>query len=241
VEGLSGFRRAIASDVLVWAGEPDCNAAHAALLQSLNDLGISFIGGSTSITLSQRGNLGEFAAFHIACSGQFSTMEKFARNALQPLSGISGAGLDLTYVYFDGASDKGDLLYIQEVKTTCAENLNYFDHLTVDYKKLFATDINLTLQTRIQCLANSFELERNNDAYAQRVQQLAAKTPQMCDRVRLIPTGIHDIEVGNPTPKMVAIRSAITAFGWDPTAISPWAIGLSDLEDRLLRLARGQL
>jgi hypothetical protein len=110
-----------------------------------------------------------------------------------------------------------------------------------DYEKLFSTNVNLTLQTRIQCIANSFELERNNDAFAERAQRLGAKSPKECNRVRLIPTGIHSLGVGQPVQKMLAIRSAITAYGWDQGAISPWAVGLSDLEDRLLRLARGQL
>jgi hypothetical protein len=238
---LSGFKEASTAYVKVCTGDPNCDAAHAALLAALKKLGTPFIRPSEGISLSQRGNLGEFISLHIAQAGMFKTMEKFAQNALQPLSGISGAGIDLTYVYFDPSSDVGDLLYIQEVKTTGAGNLNYLSKLEADYEKLFSTDVNLTLQTRIQCLSNSFELERNNDDYAERVQRLGAKMPKECSRVRLIPTGVHSLGVGNPVQKMVAIRSAISAFGWDQAAINPWAVGLSDLEDRLVRLARGQL
>jgi hypothetical protein len=213
----------------------------SACCAGLRQLGTPFIGPTETISLSQRGNLGEFISLHIAKAGAFKTMEKFARNALQPLSGISGDGIDLTYVYFDRLSAANDLLYIQEVKTTGANNLAYLNRLENDYQKLFSTNINLTLQTRIQYLSNAFEVERNNDAYAERVQYLGAKAPKECSRVRLIPTGVHQLGAGNPIQKMLAIRSAIAAFGWDQAAINPWAVGLSDLEDRLLRIARGQL
>jgi len=225
----------------VWTGDPDCNAAHVALLQRLQAFGTPFIGTGEAITLSQQGNLGEFISLHIALSGPLGTMEKFAQNALQPLSGISISGLDLTYVYFDPTSEKNDLIYIQEVKTTCAANLNTLDKLRTDYRKLFSTDLNLTLQTRIQCLASKFEIERNNPGHAVRVQKLAATTPQQCTSVRLIPTGVHQLGVGDPVQKMVAIKTAITAFGWDQAAISPWAVALSDLSNRLLHLAQAQL
>jgi hypothetical protein len=237
---MSGFKQSPHPEVSIWIGDPSCDAAHAALLKGLNDLKVPFIGPGESITQSQRGNLGEYICLHIARAGTFSRMEKFAQNAVQPLSGISIAGLDLTYVYFDPRSEEKDLLYIQEVKTTTANNLNYLSKLTSDYEKLFATNMNLTLQTRIQNLANSFEIERNNDAFAERVQRLGGKAPKECSRVRLMPTGIHALGVGNPSQKMLAIRSAVTTFGWNQAQISPWSIGISELEDRLLRLARGQ-
>lgn len=238
---LSGFQETLTAGVRVYTGDPNCDAAHGALLAGLQKLRVPFIGTGETINLSQRGNLGEFISLHIAIAGAFNKMEKFAPNALQPFSPISGAGLDLIYVYFDPVSEDNDLLYIQEVKTTAAENLNYLNNLGNDYKKLFSTDMCLTLQTRIQCLANSFELERNNDAYAERVYRLGATAANECSRVRLIPTGVHALGVGNPVRKMLAIRSDIAAFGWNQANIESWAIALSDLEDRLLRLAREQI
>jgi hypothetical protein len=237
---LSQFQKAITAGVSVYTGDPNCDAAHRALLGALEALGTPFIGPGDTISFSQRGNLGEFITLHIAKAGAFKTMEKFARNALQPLSGISGDGIDLTYVYFDSVSETNDLIYIQEVKTTGAATLNYFNRLRHDYEKLFSTDMNLTLQTRIQCLSNAFEIERNNDNYAERVQRLGATSPRECTRVRLLPTGVHALGIGNPVQKMLAIQSAIAAFGWDHASIDPWAVGLSELEDRLTRLARGQ-
>jgi hypothetical protein len=100
-EVLSGFQQATTTGVLICTGHPNCDAGHAALLAGLQQLNTPFIGPTETISLSQRGNLGEFISLHIAKAGAFRTLEKFARNALQPLSGISGDGIDLTYVYFE--------------------------------------------------------------------------------------------------------------------------------------------
>lgn len=237
---MSGFQSTSESGVLVHAGDPNCDAAHAALRSVLQNMGTPFIGPGDTISKSQKGNLGEFISLHIGRHGTFAGLQAFASNAIQPLTKISGAGVDLMFVYFDPNDEINDLLYIQETKTTSQENLNYFGYLEADYEKLFATDINLTLQSRISYLTNAFEMERNNDDYARRVQRLGGTSPNQCTRVRLVPTGIHKSGVGNPVQKMLAVKTAITGFGWQQSAISPWTIGLSDLEDRLLRLARGQ-
>lgn len=237
---MSGFQKTDKSGILVHVGEPDCNAAHAALLAALNAMGTAFIGPTDQLTLSQKGNLGEFVSLHIGRHDAFAGHQGFASNAIQPLTKISGAGVDLMFVYFDPIYEENDLLYIQETKTTSQENLNYFSALEADYEKLFSTDLNLTLQSRISYLSNSFEMERNNDDYARRVQRLGGTSPSQCTRTRLIPTGIHKLGIGNPVQKMLAVKTAIAGFGWVQSSISPWAIGLSDLEDRLLRLARGQ-
>lgn len=230
----------VETGVHIYTGDPDCDAAHAVLLKELRRLSVPFVGPGRSISLSQRGNLGEFISLYIAGTGAFKAMETFAQNALQPLSGISGAGIDLVHVYFDPVSIDGDLLFVQEVKTTGAADLDYLTKLGEDYGKLFSTDPNLTLQTRIQGLANSFEIERNRDDYAERVLQLGATTARECTQVRLIPTGVHELGTGNSVRKMLAIKSILTAFGWQQDRIQPWAISLGALNDRLLRLARGR-
>lgn len=237
---VTGFSSTLDSGVLVNLGDPDCDAAHKALLIELQRLRVPFLDDGTALTNRQKGNIGEFVTLHVARGLQFGAMHKQAGNALEPLSDISKAGLDLVYVYLDESNSQNDLIYIQEIKTTGQNTLGYWDKLTVDYEKLFATDLNLTLQSRIQTLAFRFEIEQNNDEYAERVRRLGATTPQGCTNVRLLPTGIHDVNVGNPVQKLVAIRSAITVFGWSAAQIAPWAIGLSDLEQRLLRLARGK-
>lgn len=238
---MTGFKQQDSSGVTICTGDPNCAAAHAALLTALKGLGCTFLGPSESILQNQRGNFGEFIAFHIARTSGLQHSQAWADNAIKPMTKISGAGIDLTYAYFDPKTSDGDLLYIQEVKTTSAENLNYLANLESDYAKLFSTDLTRTLQSRIQGFANSLEFERSMPQYVSRILSLGAKTAKEASRVRLVPTGVHTLGTGNPTQKMLAIKSTIAGFGWNPSAISPWAVGLSDLEDRLLRLARGQL
>ncbi len=239
-QSMSGFKRTNDSGVLVHSGDPSCDSAHEALLSALKKMGTAFIGTGETISHSQTGNLGEFISLHIGRNGSFANHQRFAHNAIQPLTRISGAGIDLMYVYLDPNDENNDLLYIQEIKTTGQQSLNYFNALEKDYKKLFSTNLNLTLQSRINFLANSFEIERDNEDHARRVQKLGARRPELCTNVRLVPTGLHEAGVGDPVKKMLAVRTAIAAFGWQPSAISPWTIGLTDLEDRLLRLARGE-
>ncbi|MGO6879500.1 hypothetical protein ACC721_05760 [Rhizobium ruizarguesonis] len=238
---MSGFKRTDQTGVYVHVGDPNCDAAHANLLTRLQNMGAPFDIGASELGSRIKGNLGEFIALHVALAGPHEKMDKHIGNALQPLSRISGPGLDLIYVHFDASDAAHDRLYIQEIKTTGDMSLNYFDNLKGDYRKLFATDPQFTLQTRISALANKFELEQNNAAYAERVVKLGATTPQKSVRVQLLPTGIHDLASADPVSKMLMIRSSIMGFGWDALQVEPWAIGLSDLEKRLLRLLKGQL
>jgi hypothetical protein len=39
---------------------------------------------------------------------------------------------------------------------------------------------------------------------------------------------------------MTVIRTTLLSKGWSQDAVEGWAIGLSDLDDRLVRLATGQ-
>lgn len=163
---MSGFQFTNQSGVLVHIGDRNCDDAHAALLAALTKMRTNFMGASEQLTVSQLGNLGEFIALHIGRHGTFAKHETFAHNAIQPLTKISGAGIDLMYVYFDAADEGKDLLYVQETKTTTQDELQYFGALQNDYRKLFSTDINLTLQSRLSYLSNAFEIERGNDEYA---------------------------------------------------------------------------
>lgn len=238
---MTGFSSKMDSGVLVNLGNPDCDAAHLALLTELRRFRVPFLDKTTVPSNRQKGNIGEFLTLHVARGMEYGEMHKQAGNALEPLSDVSKAGLDLIYVYLDENDQENDLLYVQEIKTTGQKTLAYWDNLTSDYEKLFATNLNFTLQSRIDTLALKFEIEQNNDEYAERVRRLGATTPQGCSNIRLLPTGIHDLQVGQPVTKLLAIRSAITVFGWNANQIAPWAISLSQLDDRILRLARGQL
>lgn len=236
---MSKFKGAVQSGVLIWTGDPDCDAAHSSLLVTLQTMRTRFLGPAEIISHRQEGNLGEFICLQVSMKTPLGATEKFAQNALDPLQDISAAGVDLAYVYFDDNPSK-NLLYIQEIKTTSNPLMTYADNLKADYKKLFGNDLDLTLLSRIQSLANRFEIERNRPDLVDRVLALGADTPQSCTRVHLLPTAVHERNGANPVQKMLAIRTAITAFGWNAAAITPWAIGLTELQDRLLRLARGQ-
>ena len=237
---MTGFQTVVSGDISLHSGDPDCDAAHAALLNVLVKLGTPFIGPTETISLSQQGNLGEFISFHIAQKLYPPTTHRlFSGNALKPLSRISGAGLDLVYLYFDTVDPSKDLMYVQEIKTTIASNLNYFDQLKADYKKLFAIDPNLTLHSRVQDIQNILEYQFGEFSYSTRIAALAGVTPAKCAKVRLLPTGISSTGVGDPEKKLTAIRSSMTAWGWPQANIKPWSIVMSDLDDRLTRMARG--
>ena len=237
---MNGFQVIVVNDVRCHTGMPTCDAAHAALLGVLNALDTTYLGPTATLSKSQKGNLGEFITYHIANSiYPASTHLRLAGNALNPLSGISGAGLDLVYVHLDPTTPTNDVIYMQEVKTTGAADLDYFDALKGDFKKLFGPDPQLTLQSRIRYVQNILEFERDDLAASRRVAALAATSPMTSSRVRLIPTGISGAGVGTPSTKLDAIRSSIAAFGWPPGNIMPWSIVMSDLENRLIRLSRG--
>ena len=204
-------------------------------------MGTPFIGPSHLISKSQKGNLGEFISYQIARTDYPTPPHRrFAGNGIKPLSKISGSGLDLAYLYFDAVNPKNDLLYIQEVKTTGAKSLGYFDELTSDYKKLFGVDPNLTLQSRIQDIQNFLEYGEDDLQSAERVGALKGNSPIECVKIHLIPTGVSSKEAGDPSTKMMAVRSSICALGWTEDQVKPWSIVMSDLDDRLVRMARGQ-
>jgi hypothetical protein len=56
--------------------------------------------------------------------------------------------------------------------------------------------------------------------------------------VRLLPTLVHEKNGTTPHPKMLAIRETLIGLGW--TEVEAWAIALSDLDQRLVRIATGK-
>jgi hypothetical protein len=54
-----------------------------------------------------------------------------------------------------------------------------------------------------------------------------------------VPTLVHD-SVAEPVAKLVAVRTSIAAQGWRQDQISPWAVSLGSLDDRVIRLAMGR-
>jgi hypothetical protein len=227
------------NQIHLWLGDPTCQGAHDALLGRLVEINSNFIPPGAMPTDIVRGNLGEFIALRIA-QKTFSATQTFAPNAIQPLNSASISGVDLTYLMFHANDSSLDMAFIQEVKTTGQSSLAYADKLIVDYDKLFGTNVNFTLESRLQAISNSLEIERQRPDLVARVIELNGTTAQSCPRIRLIPTLVHERSGTQPVQKMIAIRQAIASKGWPSASIEAWAVALTDLDQRLIRLARGQ-
>jgi hypothetical protein len=228
--------------VIVWLGSPDCQAGHEAILNELAQVCNEFL---TNVTQDDpnlnviKGNLGEFIGF---CLGKWNTLSQFqvfAANAFTPLSAISKPEIDIVWLYFGDTPDE-DIAVLQEVKTTGQISLSYADKLMLDYDKLFGTNPALTLQTRLQAIKNKLEYEHRRKDLCKRVSQLAGNTPQTSTGIRLLPTLIYEKDGADPKTKMIAIRSALCGKGWSSSAVEAWALGLSNLNLRLIRLATGR-
>ena len=237
-EGIEIFQNNSTSGIDLWTGIPNCQAAHDALLAILLRV-TAPLAPHVALGTRRQGNLGEFVAFFVARNKALNYTHVFALNVFSPLQDISSPGLDLTYAYFDERDPQNDLVYLQEVKTTGGLDLAYADSLTGDYRKLFGEDPALTLNTRLQGVSGKLEYADNRPDLADRIRQLCDTTASRCTRVNLVPTLVHERIGTTPAPKMMAIKTAITALGWAPSQIAPWSIAMDDLINRLTRLSRG--
>lgn len=236
------FNHTANGGVSLWRGHPDDNAAHAWILNWLaNELvGTVFRqSGSPPISNAVRGNLGESITYKLARSSTFPPpVRAFAANALRPIRDTSAIGLDIAYVAFSERPED-DILAIQEVKTTSGYHLEYADQLISDVEKLSSSNVDLNLSARVNMIANLLDFDHNAPDLAARALALGASTPQAARQVRLIPSLVHDTNCVDPIPKLNAVTTAITAFGWSRDAISVWSIALDELDARLQRLAEG--
>ena len=185
------------------------------------------------------GNLSEFIGFCIGKETDFAGCYVFAANAGTPLSDIATNGLDIVWLWFDHDPRK-DFGVLQEVKATTQAELNYATNLVNDYRKLFGTDLQFTLQSRVQAIKNELEYKVKRPDLCTRADALAGVSPASCPGISLVPTLVHDLASKPPVPKLLAVRTAIAALGWPTGAVIPWSVALSDLESWLLRLACGQ-
>jgi hypothetical protein len=129
---------------------------------------------------------------------------------------------------------------VQEIKTTGATDLNYADRLIEDYGKLFGTDIQFTLQTRLGVAANQMDGMNVDYDLCCRTTQLGGISPVTSPRIRLIPTLVHDDNAHAPVQRLVAVRQTlVSAEGWTGTSVRCWSIALDHLDDRLARLSCG--
>ena len=223
---------------MLWNGNPSCQSAHDAILAWLKSI-CSVFPGAEVLDTRLKGNLGESIGFYIGKTYEFESCSAFAANALTPFRNISQPDLDIVWVMFsDDAKD--DIAVLQEVKTTSRSDLAYADRLTEDYGKLFGSDPRTTLHTRLQGIKARLRYEQNQPALADRIADIASasgQSPRTATHFRLLPTLLHERTGTDPVKKMVAIRSAISGLGWQPPFVKPCAIALTDLDDRLLRLA----
>lgn len=238
---MSSFARHDTGGVVLWVGDPDCQAAHDAILHWLQENCPLFSTESAEDDNILRGNLGETIAF---CVGHWYVLtdtlaHAFTANALNPFRKISKPEIDIVWIRF-GATTDDDVAVLQEVKTTGSPALTLADSLIGDYDKLFGTDPRFTLHTRLQDIKNKLEYEHGRPELCPRMAELAGQSPQTSPQVRLFPTLVHERHGSDPQTKMLAIRETLCGRGWARQAVQPWAIGFFDLNHRLLRLAQGR-
>ena len=239
---MTGFKnnRGDIAGWLSWEGDPDDDAAHQTILTWLQGLNApGFLEGQTSLSNRVKGNLGEFITYCIGTTYVFTNVTiSPTANAWEPLSDISRPDIDIIWLYF-GDTEADDWAALQEVKTTGGASLQLADSLIADYDKLFGENVRFTLQTRLGALKNRLD-EFGQGHLSPRVTLLGVPNPQRSYGIRIVPTLLHDA-VDDSSGKMVAVRQALIGRGWATDAVECWSIALGDIDQRLARLARGQL
>ena len=231
--------RTQAAGLTFWRGQPDDDAAHQAVVAWLSaSLPPDFPLSSTSISSRTKGNIGEFIVYNIGRSSSFpSGAICEAANAWDPLSNISRPGIDLLWVCFD-LDNSDDWAVVQEVKTTGQDKPDLARELVSDYDKLFGEDVRLTLQTRLGSFKNKLD-QLDLSHMATRVSALAGQDPSSSSLIRLTPTLVHN-SLHDSTPQLTTVRRILIEKGWSSESIDCWSVALSDIDDRLSRIARGR-
>lgn len=231
------------SGIILWSGaDPTCLGLYRHLQAFLISHQATLLPTGSVLTNSQKGNLGEFIAFRIGHENVFydPTLRIVTNNAHDPLNTISISGLDLAYVFFHPTDPAGDLLYIQEVKTTGDSSLAYGDALVTDYEKLYDGDGRTVLVNRVAAIKNRLEFEhRIPDHLLARLDDIVGTSPQNTLQVHLIPTLVHESTGSKPVAKLIGVRTEISGLGWSQSQITAWSIALADLDAGLTKLATG--
>jgi hypothetical protein len=227
------------SGVTLWRGHPDCAALHLAVLEWMRGLPVPFLAQSGAVTRAIKGNIGEAIAFHVGWTHLYREPQYwvFPANALKPVNPIAASDIDIVWLYFGDNGD--DFVLLQEVKSTASPDLSYATEVVDDYNKLFGTDVNRTLHTRLQDLKTKLEYIHKQPSLAKRVSTLAGNSPATSPLIRLVPTVVHELAGSDPVTRLVAIRSTLIGKGWSPAVVTPWSIAITDLEERIGRLAIG--
>ncbi|MCE9603213.1 MAG: hypothetical protein K8S21_13495 [Gemmatimonadetes bacterium] len=228
------FRQEQIGEIETWCGEPDCNAAIAALRAHLDLTPIPRLKAGESLTNVQVGNLGESLAYLVGRHARFSESRfmMMGVNAGNPLASGSRTGLDLLWIAFHESDETLDHAWLQEVKTTRdSTNATYLDQLVVDHKKLFAESISLSLEARLW--EASFTLKNSNQTQEldRRVRALGGRSAAEVRGVSLLPTGVHDRHVDAITA-MEDVRLTLLDLGWREEMVLPVLIGISAIRSR---------
>lgn len=239
---MSGFRKNPTStiDWSFWEGDPDPDAAHQTILHWLKAVATSGFHQSTqSLSPAVKGNLGEFTAYIIGSNYVFTNGEiAYGANTPDPLSPKSQDAIDIVWLYF-GINEADDWAGLQEVKTTGESSLRLANDLIGDYDKLFGEDVRLTLQTRLTALKNKLD-QRGQGHLSSRLTALGGPAPNQARGIRIFPTLFHDA-AHDSSAKMTTVHQVLMGRGWSAAAVECWSVILDNLDDRLSRLARGQL
>lgn len=223
-----------------WVGDLDDQAAHDWILGWLyTDLGAQPDPTISALTNPIKGNLGEAIAAGVARTHRYPSLRMFPANAFHPLGKISKSELDIVWLHL--ASDpQDDFVVLQEVKTTSEASLSLGDQLVVDYKKLFGTDAQLTLHTRIGSIAAELRFKLDMPQHAQAIVRLTGVKPSTTIQTYLLPTLLHQPSASTTgLAKMISVRSSVVGLGWDPGVVECDSIELDALDSRLLRIAHG--
>jgi len=242
------FTPDVQSGVKHWKPSKSPDAAHATLLKRLRVfVGDAFKKDGTALTERHQGNLGEFIVYVIEdeCSGLKKThLLLSAANAYYPVANNSKTDLDLFWFKM-AAKEADDNGVIHEVKTAITDDLSVASTLAGDFEKLFGTDANLTLGSRIRLIKTQVEFGSEDPARFDRAKRLTAlvgKGPGTSPNLTLVPSLVFDdakITVEKARKRLATVHAKIEALGWKKTQIAPMCVSLPGLEDRLTRLLCG--
>ena len=241
---MTGFASSHSNESVGWRCHPSPSHAHQALLACLRRLTDgAFLSPGTALSDRRKGNLGEFVSFFVGteCAGMGS-WHVCAANALNPLDDISRPGVDIVWLFF-GRTPSQDRALLQEVKTSSTSAVSAAYGLRDDYAKLFSSDPECTLKTRLSAIKSRIEFEWRQLSLVRRVNRFMGVRPSMCEGVRVLPTLVFDpTQAGFPTAegRLVLVRSTLLGASWDPTAVTPWAIGIENLDSHLQHLSQGR-
>lgn len=113
------FARTGEDGIVLWRGQPDCEAAHRCIIEWLTASTTRLLTDLAEADNVLKGNLGEFISFHVGRAYAFpqSDFRAYPANAWAPLAAISKPDIDVVWLHF-AARPADDAVLLQAVKTT---------------------------------------------------------------------------------------------------------------------------